>query len=282
MKPAFSTVACADWTFSQLAERGEHWGFPGIELRTFGSGSTASACDPALTAAAKVRALTRRMGTEVCSLGTSIRYDAIISPPVVGHLFDQETSIRETKGAIDLAVQLECPLVRVFGFELNGHETRKNGIARIARRLIQAADACRNNGVRLALENGGTFSRAVDIAEILDAVSSPLVCAAYCPAAARRAGESPADGINVLADHLALVKLKDFKGGAPCHLGEGEMRCRESVEALARAGYEGWVVYEYDRMWFPNAGDTSAALAHAAKTLFGWCGPHLAHPAAAR
>src|ERR1051325_6190069 len=167
MKPAFSTVACREWTFSRLVEHAAEWGFLGCELRTFGYGSTEFSCDPALTAPAKVRLMLERKGIEIVSMATSIRYDDPITPPVLGNVFgDTERSVRESKGAIDMAVRLECPFVRVFGFEIVGSEARKSAIARIASRLGKAADHARNSGVKLLIENGGSFSTAVQLAEL--------------------------------------------------------------------------------------------------------------------
>jgi sugar phosphate isomerase/epimerase len=250
MKPAFSTVACPEWTFPQLVQHAERWGFLGCELRTFGYGSTQFSCDPALTSPAKLRLLLERAGIEVVSLATSIRYDEPITPPILGNvLSDTEKSVRETKGAIDLAVRMECPYVRVFGFEIVGHEPRKSAIARIASRLGKAADHARNSGVKLLIENGGSFATSAQLAELMDAVGNPLLEAAYSLPVAALAGEKPEDGINVLSDRLACVKVRDFKGHQPCALGEGEMDTRGGIAALARAGFKGWVVYEYDRAW---------------------------------
>jgi hypothetical protein len=47
------------------------------------------------------------------------------------------------------------------------------------------------------------------------------------------------------------------------------------VEALARAGFAGWVVYEYDRAWLGGKGpqpDVDAVLAASARRLFEWIG----------
>ena len=73
-------------------------------------------------------------------------------------------------------------------------------VARIAERLGRVADHCRNSGVRLLLENGGSFATAAQVCEILDAVDSPMVAASYNLAVARAAGEDIARGVNVLGD----------------------------------------------------------------------------------
>jgi sugar phosphate isomerase/epimerase len=223
-----------------------------------------------------VRLLLERAGIEIVSMATSIRYDDPITPPVLGMVFaDTERSVRETKGAIDLAVRLECPFVRVFGFEIVGHEPRKSALARISSRLGKAADHARNSGVKLLIENGGSFSTATQLAELMDAVNNPLLVAAYSVPVALLAGEQPADGINVLSDRLACVKLRDFKGGRPCALGDGEIDNKGAVAVLAKSGFAGWVIYEYDRAWFkPDAdrpgADLNSVMKQSAMKLFEW------------
>jgi sugar phosphate isomerase/epimerase len=287
MKPSFSTVALPDWTLARIAPRLEDWGFLAVELRTFGNGSTQSACDPALTASSKVRTMFDKAGMQICSLATGIRYDEIISPPIIGNVIsDTERSVRETKGMVDLALSLECPYVRVFAFELPEGETRKSGMARIVGRLKKSTDYCRNSGVKLMLENGGSFNTAVDLAEIIDAVGSPLLTASYSAPVAAMAGESIANGINVLGDRLVNVKVKDLKlerdGGKPVALGTGDLSVRDTFAALAKANYTGWITYEFDRAWLPTAAnvDVSAILAQSAKAMFEWSGAKRTYAAA--
>lgn len=274
MKPAFSTVACPDWTFPRIAEHACAWGFLGCELRTFGYGSREFACEPALTAPAKLRGMLERAGLSICSLATSIRYDEPVTPPLLGFLLDQERMIRETKACVDMAVQLEAPFVRVFAFEVIGSEARKKAIARIADRLAKCADYCRNSGVRLMLENGGSFPRAADIAEIIDKVDHPLLCASYSTAVAQAAGEPVENGINVLGERAVSVKLKDMRGSTPCALGDGDLGPLDAVAALRRAGFDGWVIHEFDRAWiageYPNLDEV---MAKSAQRLFGALAP---------
>ncbi len=275
MKPSFSTVALPDWTLARIAPRLEEWGYLGVELRTFGNGSTQSACDPALTAANKVRAIFDKAGMQICSLATGIRYDEVISPPIIGNVIsDTERSVRETKGMVDLALALECAYVRVFAFELPEGESRKSGMARIVDRLKKSTDYCRNSGVKLMLENGGSFNTAVDLAEIIDAVGSPLLTACYSAPVATAAGENIANGINVLGERLVNVKVKDLHQGKPVALGTGDLKVRDTFAALTKAGYSGWVTYEFDRAWLPTAAnvDVASILTQSAKTMYEWSG----------
>lgn len=270
MRLAFSTVAFPAWTLSRIAEQARDWGFEGIELRTFGHGSTGLACDPALTAPAKVRGLLASAGLQPCCLATSARFDDPVTPPVIGHVFDQEREVRAARSAVDLAVELECPFVRVFGFEIISGESRASALARIGGRLAKVADHCRNSGVRLLVENGGSFARSSDLCELLDRVEGPLVAASFCPGVARQAGEDIAGAINVLGDRLQVVKLRDFSQGEPCAIGAGDQHCEEDVRALARAGYAGWVVVEHDRLWMAGGADAAKVVRDAAASLHVW------------
>src|SRR5688572_18579331 len=94
-KTAFSTVACPEWTLARVASAAAEYGYSGVELRTFGSGSTQFACDPALTAPEKVRSLFGAAGTEIASLATSVAFDEPVRPPVLGRAIgDYERTVR--------------------------------------------------------------------------------------------------------------------------------------------------------------------------------------------
>ncbi|MBS0191876.1 MAG: sugar phosphate isomerase/epimerase [Phycisphaerales bacterium] len=273
MKLALSTVACPDWTFEALAAFVEEAGYQGLELRTFGSASTRFACDPALTDPDKVRRLLAATGCEVACVATSTRFDDPITPPGIGHILSgTPQGVRETGWAVDLAARLEAPLVRVFGYQIPSNESRTSALSRIVDRLELAVATARNTGVRLAIENGGSFPTAATLSELLDRVNNPLLGVAYSPAIAALAGESVSAGINVLEEKLFSVKIKDWSHGKPCVLGEGESQAREAIDALGAAGFGGWVVYECDRAWLPAEADGRELLKKSARNYYGWIG----------
>ncbi len=278
-RAAFSTVACPEWTLERVARAGAEYGYEGVELRTFGYGSTRLACDPALTAAAKVRSLFADMGVQIACLATGARFDEPIRPRVMGRVFgDTEASVRQAKAAIDLAAQIECPLVRVFGFEFPSNEKRKNALPRIEERLRLVADAARNTGVKVVLENGGSFPRAADLLELIDRVASPLLGAAYAAPVAWAAEEDPAEGARLLGDRLWTAKIKDYAGSVPCPLGHGEVPCAPFVTALASMAFDGWLVYEWDRLWLPDLAPPEAVLPGAVKRIYEWAGAASTRP----
>jgi len=269
MRPAFTTVACPEWTLEEVAKRAERWGYLGVELRTFGDDSTMLACDPALTSPAKVRQMFNRAGVEIMCLGTSLVFDA--KPTWFARITgDADRSVEMAKASIDLAVRLECPFVRVFGFEIHSGDTRATALFRMAQRLSLVCAYARNSGVRIILENGGSLLTATDLAELMDMVGNPLLGACYNASVAYAAGENAGDGANVLGDRLWVVKLKDYMQGRPCAAGQGVMRCQETVAELEAAGFDGWLVYEYPRLWFKDLPEAAPVLEASAKSMFSW------------
>lgn len=272
MKPAFSTVACPEWTLDMVAANAARYGFEGVELRTFGEGSSRLACDPALTAEEKALGMFHEAGIEVLSLGTSVSFDEPIKPPVIGlAIGDTERTVRAGKRAVDLAVALECPLVRVWGFDLPPREKRNSTIERIAKRVRMVADHAQKTGVRLVVENGGGFSRAGEVRELIDAVGSPMVGVCYSLAAGVAAGDVVTDALEVLSDKVWVARIKDLdEHGKACQLGSGRLPCREFVGELARTGFDGPLVFEWDRLWFNDLETAEEMLPAAAKQMFHW------------
>jgi sugar phosphate isomerase/epimerase len=275
-KTAFSTVACPDWLIANAARAAGEWGYDGLELRTFGSGATEFACDPFLTDPAKTRAILREHGVEPAILATGVAFDEPIRPPVIGFaISDTERTVRAAKECVDLAAQLESPFVRVFGFELPGREKRSRAERRVAERLRLVADACRNTGVRVLVENGGSFSTADQMMELLGRVNDPLVGAEFSPAVSMCAGEDAVEGLRLLeaSGRIWAVKLKDkLENGRPCQIGDGEMRVPETVEVLAERAFSGWVVVEWDRAWIPGLEPAQEVLPESVKRLYQWAG----------
>jgi sugar phosphate isomerase/epimerase len=271
---AFSTLACPEWTLDRVAGAAGAMGFSGVELRTFGGASAELACDPALTDPAKTRALFDRAGVRIASLATGIRFDTPAPLPILERgTREYERPVRETRWAIDLARNLGCPLVRVFGFEVPSGRGRTRALARIVDRLRIACDHARNRGASLALENAGSFRSAADLAGLIDRVESPLLGASYSLAVGVRAGDHPALAVSALGSMLVAARVRDMRGTRMVPVGSGEVPCAEFVAAIARAGFEGPVVVEWDRAFVEGLADPENVLPPAAAAIARWSLP---------
>ncbi|MDX2145926.1 MAG: sugar phosphate isomerase/epimerase family protein [Planctomycetota bacterium] len=278
MKIALSSVVCPEWTLARLAQEAEALAIDAVELRTFGDDSTTIACDPFLTDPAKTRRLMQAAGLSIACIATGIHYDERITPPIVGRLlFDTERSVRQSKRAVDLAAELECPFVRVFGFEIPANEPRADAMERIVDRLQKSLDHCRHTGVRLILENGGSFASAQHLLDLIRAVDHPLLAAAYSIPTGVLAGDDPVRALDLLGPLCVAIKLKDVRETSgpdrtPCILGEGLIPVAPATRAFAaRRQPQSFATYELDRLWLArgpaHAAQEHAAHAHAAPVV---------------
>lgn len=251
MKSAFSSIAFPESTLDQIASYAGRLEYDGVELRSFGFGSTDLPSDPALTSPAKIERLFEQAGSSVCCIATSASFDKPIKPPIIGRAFgDYEQPVREARRLVGLASDIEAPLVRVFGFKTHGRESHKAACRRIGKRLAMVVDHCRNRGVRLVLENGGSFETAEQMAELIQQANvDNLLGAAYSIAIGERRNEDISTVLDVLGDRLWSVKVRDHVDGTPCPAGQGEIDVTGALRTLAQRDYTGWVVFEYDRLW---------------------------------
>ena len=261
---AFSTVACPNWSLARVATTASELGYDAVELRTFGFGPSDFVCDPATTDVAKIRNTFAERGVGICCLGTSLRFDDPITPPVIGRVItDTERAVREAKSLIDLAVQVECPMVRVFAHEALCGSHHKS-IELIAERLKMVADHADKTGVTVVLENGGDFRTSHDLAEMLGAVGSPLLKAAYSAREATAAGEDPADGVRALGGRLAQYRVQHRYVEHGERATPGEMIGLTGIGALDASAF---VVFDYDKAWIPSLPDAEQALRDAGAAM---------------
>jgi len=268
---AASTIACPDWPLDVVMPHLSMWGYEGVELRTFGAGDSRIASEPALTSRDKTRALAADHGLEIASIATSGRYDRRVRPPVLGHLIgDPEASVRASKRDVTLAIEVGAPIVRVYAYDIPPRERRSTALRRIAHRLRLVCDHARNNGVRLALQNGGAFGTAQDLAELVDRVDSPLLGAAYDVATGVEADDDPADAIALLGKRLIQARLSDIKDGESVPPGRGDSHNRRFVKALVESDFNGWLVYEWPKLFLPAIDGPTDSLPRAAETVYRW------------
>ena len=255
--PAFSTLACPSWTLEEALVKGREYGYRGVELRLVDG----ELIDDSMPAAERRRvgALLAESGLEVVAVDSSIRLTE----------GEPEVVAAEIARFVELASGWGSPLIRVFG----GSGERDNAV----RALRLAVRKAEQTGVRIGLETHDEFSSAATVAAVLDEVDSPAAGAVWDIVHTNRVGETAADVVVRLADRILDVHVKDARRATPggswadgftyVLLGEGEVPVRECLEALQTAGYEHWVVAEWEKKWHPEIEEPEVALPQHAKYL---------------
>ena len=112
------------------------------------------------------------------------------------------------------------------------------------------------------------------VGELLQRVPSPAFAAIWDVHHPCRLGESPQDVVRELGARIQLVHVKDARRSGDdwqlVPLGEGEVPVRESLIALAAAGYDGWLTVEWEKRWHPELAEPELALPRDVETLRGW------------
>lgn len=273
MKIAFSTLACPDWTLTQVAQQAAAMGYLGVDLRSFLSVQERMASDPMSVEPGEIDEIFDNAGVRPLCLSTGVKFDKMIEPPLLGRIFvNEEAGVSDAKLFVDLADRAGIKFVRVFGCDLPAAEPVTWSMRRVTERLILAAQTCRNTDVRLLIENAGSFARSSQQLDLIERVNSQWLGASYNILAAVNAGECPVEGVRRLANHLSIVRISDVDDdGNPVRLGTGRFPIAKLIDTLREMSYEGWIVYEYPKLWSPDASiESSEALTHACGTLYGW------------
>jgi sugar phosphate isomerase/epimerase len=197
--------------------------------------------------------------------GAGVAVSAVGSPvgkaPVGG---DLDAELKRLGRALDAAVRLGTPLVRVFSFHVPAGEHAASR-DEVLRRMAAMAAMAAERGLMLVHENesgiyGDTPERCLDLVE---AVGSPALRLAFDPANFVQCDVRPAtEAWPLLRGHVVHVHVKDAvavdRGGAPYPAevapgtlmlsvrpaGEGDGELRELLRELDCAGYQGFLTLE--------------------------------------
>lgn len=251
---AFSTLACPEWPLERILEAAVQYGYDALELRGLENEMDLPLAPPFTPAR---RSATRRRieaaGLGVCCVGSG----GIVARANVDHV----------RAHAELARDLGCPLVRVFGGNLPDDAPRADALAGAARTLRRFGDAAAEWGVALVLETHDAFSTGATVAELLAAADHPAVFSLWDLHHPYRQGEAPETTHHCLAPTLRHVHVKDGRNGAYTLMGEGDVPLLPMLDRILDGGYAGPLSLEWEKRWHPDIADPEVALPQYARAL---------------
>ena len=264
---AFSTLGAPDWSIRRVADAVAAYGYDGIELRLLG-GALIEATAVDQETREDVASVLGRADVPIVCLDTSARLFGTSTRLAGGD------SYAELQAAIELAHEWEAPFVRVFGGELDPEVRQGSAYDEIGDRLVPLLDVAETLGVCIVLETHDSFSSAASVAKLLNDIAHPSLGALWDIRHTWAQGELPEEAVALLGDRLRLVHVKDDRSTADamdlCLLGEGRVPVQESLSALRRSGYTGWVSVEWEKLWHPGLPEPEVALPQHAELLHEW------------
>ncbi|MEV0369217.1 sugar phosphate isomerase/epimerase [Streptomyces sp. NPDC050636] len=189
----------------------------------------------------------------------------------------EEELAQELSELVWLAADLGAPFVRVFPG--GGDRPAAEAEADAARRLGAVAPLAADRGVRVLLETHDSHRTGAAAARILGLVGHRNIGALWDVLHSWLGGEEPADTYAALAPYLGYVQVKDVVSAedtTPLPLGAGTLPLADAVATLGRGpgghggpggpdgavdqGPGGWLCWEYEKRWYPQAAELPALL----------------------
>lgn len=266
MKIGFSTLACPGWDLQSVVAAAAEHGFDGVELRGLG-GELDLPLIPSLSrdpAGVKRMFLDRKV--DCVSLGTSVT----LTSRRAKDLAEQKAALIE---AMELASAIGCQNVRLFMGDIEATDTQPAALTRIASGLASLVSVATRLNVRLLVENGGDFPSSRDLWFVVDSVSHPTVRACWNQCNALTAGERATSSIPCLGKKIAMVHICDadfddegvLLGYRP--VGQGGAEIGRQIELLRGMLYEGYLMFEWPKLWVPSLGAAETVLPQVATYL---------------
>lgn len=265
----YSTLGCPDWSLERAVEQAVADGYAGLEVRVLDGQIIPS--DMPADQRAEIRKLMQRNGLVIAGIGASTRFS---SPDPAERRKNQE----ELRRYLELANDLESPMVRTFGGAVAEGQTIERTIDWLADGLAGVMDTAEQQGVTVVLETHDAFCRGQEVAATLAKVEHPFLKAVWDTHHPYRMGESVADTWNYIGHRLAHVHIKDARRKPDGDwqlvlLGEGEVPNREVIELLIEKGYQGYLSAEWEKKWHPEIEEPEIALPQHARILREWMNP---------
>ena len=286
LRISFSTLACPEWTWEEIAGSGGTNGYDGVEIRML-KGQTDLLARPEFSDddIESNLAVFDLSGAKVCGLASSVRFD---------HL-DRDEREAETgvgKLYIDLARRLGAGFVRVFGDVVPSEKepaARHEVLRNIAWGLDTLGEYSELHGgtVDVLIETHGDFADSSLMLELLVHVRHPRVGVLWDthhpwrfhgePVAETHARLAPwirhthwKDSVTkqrgALSDEARAAEaqarrlMSGHRSAEYVLFGSGEFPAAETLRLLLAGGYDGWYSLEWEKAWHPELAGPEVAL----------------------
>lgn len=260
MKPkiSFTTLGCPAWTVDRIVEAAVANGYGAVDFRGY-LGDVELPDSPAFRGAAlrELGARVRDAGLAVSCLGSGAKMSA---PDAAA----RERELDSMRRYAELCAPLGCRQVRIFGGAADGIA---DPVANAAETLAAAAEIAREAGIEFVVETHDDWTDTSKLRAAFDAAGRPdgiaLLWDVHHPWATK--GEAPEASVRNLSPYIRNTHWKDSRalpggGRRLCLPGEGEVPLRAMRDALAAAGYDGWLTLEWEKRWHPEIEEPEVAI----------------------
>ncbi|MFA0751796.1 MAG: hypothetical protein SLRJCFUN_002199 [Candidatus Fervidibacter sp.] len=241
MRLAFMTWACPNWTVEEIVKAAKRYGYEGVEFRLSVGHRHGVEVDMSEERKLFVRRLFKDEGIQICCLASGVRFSSADAT-------ERERMTAQSKAEIELAADLDCPCVRVFGGGLPKGVTRSEAHRYIADCLRQLGEFAQTHGVFVCLETHDAFSKGEDAAEVVRLANHPQVGIVWDIRHPLAQGETMREAfeyVKPFVRHCHVGDRKKVDGQWQfAQIGDGEIPVGEAIALLHSIGYSGFLSFE--------------------------------------
>lgn len=216
-----------------------HLGYQGIEPRVESGHAHGIELERTPAERREIARRARESGVRICGIATGLKF-ADRNPK---NLFES------AKRYVELAADLDCPILRVFGGQLPEGLDRAAAIALVADNLGELAPQAGRAGVTLCLETHDAWTDPRHIADIMRRADHPAAAVTWDMMHPTFISGVPiAEGFANLQSWVRHVHIHDGHRPPPprfARCGEGELDMKAAFQCLREAGYTGFVSGEW-------------------------------------
>jgi len=265
---AWSTLGSPGWSFEHTVEQAAAHGYQALEVRLLDGQIIPS--DLSAERRRQMKAVLQQHNIRIIGLGLSTRFS---SPDPA----ERKNNVDELCRYLELANDLEAPMVRTFGGNVIDGQTIDQTIDWVAQGLLAAVATAEAQGVTIVLETHDAFCRGAEVARVLAQVDSPRVAAVWDIHHPYRMGERIEETWQLIGERVKHVHIKDGIKRADGSwqlvlLGKGELPCQETIKLLYAKGYRGYLSAEWEKKWHPEIEEPEVAMPQHAQAMRQWIG----------
>jgi sugar phosphate isomerase/epimerase len=263
MQISFMTWACPDWTLTEVLTGAIKYGYDAVEPRVEANHKHGIDLDTTKKERKQIRASFEDTGIACCCLATSRTFS-------MADEVARRESIELTRKYIDLAHDLGCPNLRVFGGQTPKEVAFADAKKYVAEALGECAQFAAKAGVYLCFETHDAYCDSADALEVVTAAAHPNAAICWDIMHPFRMGEPFAETFANVKDHVRHCHVHDGvrpEDGGPngwkmALMGEGDIPHQEPFTLLAGMGYTGALSGEWINFLPPDE-----VLPHDAKVM---------------
>lgn len=244
MKYAFMTFSCPDLTLDEVLDLAKKSGYDGIEPRLAADHQHGIEIEADENTRRQIKDRVASSGVELACIATS----CIFANPAT-----QLENVETARKTIDLAGDVGCPTIRVFGGQIPEGISRPQATNLVAASLGQLAGHAADRGVTVCMETHDDWCDPGHVAEVMTRVDSPAVAVNWDimhPVRMQCAGMTEAyESLSPWIRHVHVHDARVDDDGTYTldfvPIGEGYVDHKTAIGVLRNAGYGGFLSGEW-------------------------------------